>query len=532
MKAGMTGNKALWLIVIISALIRSILAGTTELGNDEAYYWVYALFPDWSHFDHPPMVGWIIQFFTLDMLVDNEFFIRLGAVALGSCNTLIIFRIGMCLGNRRTGLIAAILYNSSIYCFIIAGTFILPDTPLVFFWLLSLMLLCTAVPVGHIEKKHQIKMLLAGFSMGLAFLSKYSSVYLWAGLLAYIIFHRRIWLKNRSLYLAILITLLTATPVILWNIRNDFISISFHSNRVGLLGAGLRPDYLLMEITGEILYHNPVNLFLIISAIIFLARGGWRSSPPAISLLLWTGLPMIVTFILFSFFRRTLPHWSGPGYLGLILIAAWYLSEKEPTASWGRRLLNRLRVSAGVLLLVIILGYFQVHFGIIPFDKPGKVPDERLGKRDISLDLYGWEQIGAGFRSIVARDVGTGRMEPPPVVIHFRWFPAANLEYYACRGTDIRMLTVGQLETEHKYAWITAQRNGFRPGMDVYYITTSRDYLPPEKPYGSYFREFEPADTIRVVRAGRHVMNAFVYRLRDMKVLPVPTLYEYGLKGL
>lgn len=47
----------LWSIIISSVLIRGFLAWYVELGNDEVYYWTYALYPDWSHFDHPPMVG-------------------------------------------------------------------------------------------------------------------------------------------------------------------------------------------------------------------------------------------------------------------------------------------------------------------------------------------------------------------------------------------------------------------------------------------------------------------------------------------
>ncbi len=126
------------LLLAISFLCRSVIAALTELGNDEVYYWTYAAFPDWSHFDHPPLVGWIIQLFTMNLRVDSAFALRLPALVLGTFNTWMIYRLGVSLRNPRTGWYAALLHTGSLYATILAGTFILPDTPLSTFYLLSL----------------------------------------------------------------------------------------------------------------------------------------------------------------------------------------------------------------------------------------------------------------------------------------------------------------------------------------------------------------------------------------------------------
>ena len=73
-------NKTLVWLLIISALIRGFLAAWLEFGNDEVYYWTYAKFPDWSHFDHPGLAGWMMQLFSLNLLFDSEFFLRLSSV--------------------------------------------------------------------------------------------------------------------------------------------------------------------------------------------------------------------------------------------------------------------------------------------------------------------------------------------------------------------------------------------------------------------------------------------------------------------
>jgi len=119
----------LLLLITISTLIRAFIAASIELGNDEVYYRLYALFPDWSHFDHPLMIGLTIQFFSLDLLLDSELFIRFGSIVFGAINTWIIYLIGRTVKNDRTGFYAALLYTASIYAFIITGVFILPDTP-------------------------------------------------------------------------------------------------------------------------------------------------------------------------------------------------------------------------------------------------------------------------------------------------------------------------------------------------------------------------------------------------------------------
>src|ERR1043165_4458676 len=119
----------IWLIAI-ATLVRLFLATQLELGNDEVYYWTYALFPDWSHFDHPPLVGVVAQIFSLNLLLTDDFFLRLGPIILSAANTWHVFLIGTKIKNEKTGLYAAFLFTGSIYCSIISGFSLTPDAPL------------------------------------------------------------------------------------------------------------------------------------------------------------------------------------------------------------------------------------------------------------------------------------------------------------------------------------------------------------------------------------------------------------------
>ena len=73
------------------------------------------------------------------LLFDSELALRLGFIVSGSLSTWLLFLIGKEVKDERTGLLAAILYNTSIYGFVIAGLFIMPDGPLVLFWMVSLL---------------------------------------------------------------------------------------------------------------------------------------------------------------------------------------------------------------------------------------------------------------------------------------------------------------------------------------------------------------------------------------------------------
>ena len=308
----------LGILLILSALSRAVIAGLIELGNDEVYYWTYAKFPDLSHFDHPSMVGWVIQLFTLNLRIDTEFFIRLGAVVLGTGSTYLIFLIGRQINDALTGFYAALLYTSSFYCFILCGLFILPDAPQVFFWLLTLYFLTIALPDTSCSQKSRRFIIYAGASIGLALLSKYHSIFLVARMIIYVLVYNRNWLRTREFYIAFLLSGLIFLPVIFWNMENDFVSFTFHENRVGVSKSGVQPIFFLTELIGQIFYNNPVNVVIILAALIALIRKKEFLDNTQVRLLLWTSLPLVLVIITFSLFRSTLPHWTGPGYLGFI----------------------------------------------------------------------------------------------------------------------------------------------------------------------------------------------------------------------
>lgn len=55
----MSIRRALWILIITTALTRLIIACFLGLGNDEAYHFLYAANPALGYYDHPPMMAWV-----------------------------------------------------------------------------------------------------------------------------------------------------------------------------------------------------------------------------------------------------------------------------------------------------------------------------------------------------------------------------------------------------------------------------------------------------------------------------------------
>ena len=502
----------IWLLAV-SAVVRGVLAAWMELGNDEVYYWTYALYPDWSHFDHPPMVGWVIQLFSLNLLLDSEFFIRLASVVFMTADTYIIYRIGKDIKDARTGLYAALLYTASIYAFVITGIFIMPDTPLMLFWLLAFWM-----AIQFLIQPKSRYLFLFGLFAGLAMLSKYSGIFLWFGMALYILIFNRKQLKNPYLYLALLLSALCCLPILYWNMEYDFVSLSFHGNRVG--GGTFSLGTFGTEIGGELLYNNPVVFVLAIIAVMAAFKKKLGIEKNMQRLILCIALPMIAVFWVFSFTRPILPHWNAPAYVLLIILVACNLRDKNPDSE---ALPKAITAALCVLVLTLVVGVTEIKTGFIPLDK--HTEPEALGREDFTVDMYGWRQLGEKFADFREQKIAEGVMTEEDGIVANEWFPLANLDYYVARPLNMRVMGLGWPEQLHKYLWINDERGGFHVGENYWFLTDSRYLKDPDELYRWYFQKIELVGVIEIERCGKPAKNFFVYTCKGLRQMP-PTLAD------
>ena len=505
-------KKVLWLI-LISAVIKLVTAPLLELGNDEVYYWTYALQPDWNHFDHPPMVGWMIRFTTINLLWVNEVSLRLGSIFCASLSTWFIFKTGKLLSNEKTGWYAALIYNCSVYTGFIAGFFILPDSPQMLFWTASLYIM------GHLFIKNDDRKLsvwlMLGLMIGLATLCKVHGLYLWAGFGLFLILTRIKWLLNWRLYAGFAVTVLCVLPIVYWNVVNNFITYRYHSERV--IHTTIQWDMPGREIAGEFAYQNPVIFILVIISLIAMLRRRIRFNRKKASVwLLCMSLPMILIFWSLSLTNPTLPHWSGPGYIPLFFVGALYLEQRSFKIVPGF-----IKAAASLVIIVLIAGVGLTRLSPVNFGSHDKA---NYGEYCPTLDLSGWKDFSKTFSLQVKQDVMNGRMKANAPIIVDKWFPGGHLEFYTSRETGLPLIGVGKLEDLHKFAWLNKERQPLHLGDDAYAIVPSNLPLNVAETYGRYFTVIEKPVIINQIRSGRVVRYFYVYRMKGCKQVPMPVL--------
>ncbi|KAA6439500.1 glycosyltransferase family 39 protein [Dyadobacter flavalbus] len=496
-------------ITVAATVIRCVIASCTDLGNDEVYYFTYAVQPDLNHFDHPPLIGFFIRLFTFDLHFISEIFMRMPAIAGSALNTWLIARCAQIIGNRKAGFLAAILYNTSIYSSIISGVFIIPDSVQLVFWLAALYCMLGSIRTDLTPVRNRY-ILLVGLWTGLAIMSKVHGVFLWAGFLGYIIFYQTSWLKNPYLYLAAFITILIISPIMIWNIRNEFITWRFHSERVTIDNQIVNFKSFLTTTIGQILYCNPFQFIVYVLTVINIISRKHTVKKPYLQLLLWCSLPIICCTTGISLFRQTLPHWSGPGFIGIMLLSSAYLEKQmsEHSTKHYRYLLN---ACVALMLFVFVAGLLLVNFypGTM-----GKMQQPDTGAGDATLDIYGWDQLKLAFEKIRKEDLRTGRMKADaPMLVH-QWFPGAHLYYYVAYPLGMRLIGAGDLNNIHKFWWLNARYGAIAPGEDAYYIAPSTNFSDPALLYTGSFRQYEKAGVITQYRNSAIARYWYIYRLK------------------
>jgi len=516
----MSNNKIYLLYLIaFSTIIRCIIAFTLELGGEEAYYWTFALYPKLSHLDHPPMIGWLIQLFTNNLFLNDEFFIRLVSVFIGSVNTWVIFVLGRRIKNELTGLYAAILYTTSIYCSIIAGTFVSPDTPQVLFILLSIYFLHEGFIIKHQDCQESrvlssISLIMAGVFVGLAMLSNISSVLIWVGVIVYISLFDRRYFKKPQLWLSVFISFLLFLPVILWNVKYNFVGFNFLYNEIFTLRGNLDFSSIMQKLFIQVIYNNPVNIVLAFIALISFKRIKYLKESQY-KLLIAFSLPFILTGII------------PIGFFPLIILSAAYLETKY--SSTRVRFPEVLKNSYYTIIVIVMIIMTQIYTGVFNFDVK-KNAETKIGSNDVSIDRYGWKKLSQEFNKLRFMDVALGNISNHAYIISNNYLTAAHYDYYLARPNKISVKTIGNLNDTRKYAFTTNELGGFKIGESAYYIESSRDPVSGTPLGNRYFNKIEVAKVIYIRRMNKPVVRYTIYRFKELREVPVNVLKSINLK--
>ena len=124
------------LLIIVTFIIRLLVAAYTGLGIGEAYYFRGALHLDLSYFDQPPLFFWLGGL-SIKVLGLNNLGLRFPSVLLFAGTSWLLFLVTKKLFNASAGFWAVLVMNLSAVFTIPIACWFQPDAPLMFFWLVS-----------------------------------------------------------------------------------------------------------------------------------------------------------------------------------------------------------------------------------------------------------------------------------------------------------------------------------------------------------------------------------------------------------
>jgi len=481
-------------------IFRCIIASFLELGNDEAYYWLYSQKLQWNYFDHPPIVAVWAKLFTANLLIDySEFFLRSGSIIGCALSAWFLYKTVALLHSERAGFFAACLYNASFYAGLTAGIYLMPDSPQMVFWTFSLWMIARI----SLDENNWTSWVLLGIAAGLCIMSKIHGAFIWVGMGSFILLHKRNWLAKPQLYVAFGLTLLIISPIIIWNIQYDFITYQFHSKRVTIDSNQLQNFSLFKEIVHQFFWNNPFNVVLILWGLFSLNRRKTKRLT-ALSIYQFIGLPLALILLFFSIFRDTiLIHWNGPAYVSLLPVAAIQLANINKYSVFPRW----LQLSIGTFIIVLVGWALTVHF--YPGTWGSKAKDN-LGHGDISLDLFGWREAANQFNSFYKNEVSKGAVPANTPLICTYWW-GAHVEYYFARPLNIQMIGLGEVNALRHYWWVNDRRkNKINMALSYLIIPSDENHKLPF----NYYDTIELATIIEIKRNNRPAHNFRVYRLK------------------
>jgi 4-amino-4-deoxy-L-arabinose transferase-like glycosyltransferase len=400
-------NRPALAILIGFFVARLVFAFTMGLGVDESYTIAISRRLSLSYFDHPPLHLWIAHFAALAM--GETVFARAPFVALFLATGWIAYRFSSGLFGPRPALIALFALNVTPFFFASAGSWIVPDGPLLFGLALAAWAARRLFLSGRLDEAAAWRLwLVVGVGLGLAGLSKYSAVLTAGGLAAFVLLspRQRHWLRHPAPYVAAGLALAMITPVIVWNAQHGWASFEFQGAR-GVPGGALRPAQFLTMILGEIAFLSPWIFAPLVAGMASACRH-WRDD--RYLLLLCLSLPAIVLFTLTPLWGgRGQPHWPMPGwFFAFPLMGAWVDGLGLPA-----RALRRWAVCSAALLAAIAgVAVLQTSTGW-PWSM--LAPPSRV--QDPTLESFAW----GALKTAPIFD------PPPSFVISTKWSDAGKI---------------------------------------------------------------------------------------------------------
>lgn len=451
----------------------AFLAGDAiELSKDEAYQWLWSKHLALSYYSKPPLIA-CAQWFGTAIWGDTAFGVRFLSPVIGAVLAWLVLRFMARVANAWIGFWLVLMLLAT-PLLAIGSTLLTIDPLLVLFWMLAVVVGWRAVqPDGTVW--HWLGV---GLSMGLAFLSKYSALYLLVCWTIFFVWCRpaRAQLRRAGPYLALGVNLLCTLPVILWNAQHSWITLDHVSERSGLQQAW-RPTlrFFLEFLAAQWGVLNPVFFAAAVGAIVWFlrgrpGRGGQAGNPPRLDrpalmiYLFCMGPTVFLGHLLYSFYARVQANWAAPAVVPMFCLMALYWERRwRAGARWDRAWL-----ATG----------FAIGFAVLAWMHEPKIL-EKLVSRPLPPDLDPLRRVRAWSETaqvVEAERKRLGAEGKPAFVIAHHYGLTGLLAFYtpaaqAAAGTNPEVYYVTSREPRNQlYFWPHYRYREHRKGQHAIYV--------------------------------------------------------------
>ncbi len=471
-----------------------------ELVEDEAHYWLWSRWLEWSYYSKGPGVAWAIRASTM-IFGDAEWAVRLPTAIASAIGTLAIgvlardvVRDGPGGGAtpRRVGLLAALAYTlaPALQATAIVMTI---DGPYVACWSVACWACWRATRPGG----NAAFWPLVGAAIGLGFLFKYTILLLIPGLLAFALIAARrsgraapprISQSKRGVFIAsaALLVLAGIAPVVYWNAHHHWPTLKHLLGHLGIAGGDMpvaKPGsgsvgskwsvWWLPELIGQ--------QIAIIGPWLFLAFLPWvprfsepgervvRLSEPRGGLntnqstgngrlfLLCCAAPILIFYAIVSLITEPEGNWPMAAYATLLPLAAWIgadaLAQRAALRARGERVPGPIKLRARLWrigLTYAIIAAVLVHML------------DRVGDVALALDKRHW--FHDRYHTLLGRDPS----KPESAIRD----PAGRLRGAKEMAAHVSELLTGLRDGTQQEPFVIAQHYG-RASQLAYYLRLS-----------------------------------------------------------
>lgn len=510
-----TKHHQLVMALLLGGLVlRGAIAFFLHPGFDEAYYYLYTLNPDWSYFDHPPLVSLTTAFGIKLTGIVSQFTLRLGSLLLYTGSLIFLYLTSLRLFSPQAALNTLTLASIIPIFQLGFGVMTLPDSPLIFFW--SACLYISVQEFFRLPYQPTARLIIIGFLLGLACLGKYHGFVLGCGLILFCLLspqHRSALLSPWT-GLGTLTFILTLSPVLLWNFQQNWISFTYQFSRA-VPERHYSIVQTLITILLSIAYLFPSLGLPLWTAIATATR---TLLSPKLNLqplfLLSVSLPLILGFTYIGGYQAILPTWQMPGFWSATPLLGYYSSQ------WTPQTLKRWLIGSTLTILLLITlalghlsaGIFQTpnntagFSGFIPLETDGSTQTIDIQQLRQSLLTPPLSQTLQQTDFIFTNQIFIAGQVAMAIA------PLTPQPPITCFSNDLRGFAFWSSPQD----WV---------GKNALYITTTKFANEISHPYSNYFQSLTFLTEIPITRGGQIVETFQLYQATNL-MQPYPRPYS------